>query len=82
MGLQPDIQPVTLSSQTDFGPQLRRRGDASAAGNKGVTSQTIALTDTDAKGQPAKSGESKQAVQQTATAALGIYKRLSAIDRH
>jgi beta-lactamase regulating signal transducer with metallopeptidase domain len=82
IGLQPDTQPVTLSSQTDTSPQLRRRGDPSAAGNKGATSQTIALTDTDAKGQPAKAGDSKQAVQQAATATLGIYKRLSAIDRH
>ena len=64
------------------GLQLRRRGDPPAAGNEGAASQTIALTDTDANGQPVKSGDKKQAVQQTATAALGIYKRVSAIDRH
>jgi len=81
-GLQPDSPPVTLSWQTNFGPQLRRRGDPAAAGNKGATSQTIALTDTDANGQPAKSGDRKQTVQQAATAALGIYKRLSNVDRH
>jgi beta-lactamase regulating signal transducer with metallopeptidase domain len=81
MDLRLDTQPVTLPSQTSS-LQLRRRGAPSAAENKGATSQTIALTDTDAKGQPAKSGDSKQAVQQTATAAFGIYKRLSALDRH
>jgi beta-lactamase regulating signal transducer with metallopeptidase domain len=80
--LPPDTHPETLSSQSGSGPQLRRRSDPSATGNKGAVSQTIALTDTDAKGQPAKSSDSKRAIQQTTTAALGIYKRLSAIDRH
>jgi beta-lactamase regulating signal transducer with metallopeptidase domain len=80
MDLQPDSHPGTLSSQSGSSPQLRRRGDSSAAANKDA-SQTIALMDPDAKGQTAKSGDSKQAVQQTATAALGIYKRLSSIDR-
>ena len=32
----------------------------SVTGNKGATSQTIALVDTDAKGQPVKSGDRKQ----------------------
>jgi beta-lactamase regulating signal transducer with metallopeptidase domain len=82
MDLQPETHPVTLSSQMNSGLQLRRRGDPPAAGNEGAASQTIALTDTDANGQPVKSGDKKQAVQQTATAALGIYKRVSAIDRH
>jgi beta-lactamase regulating signal transducer with metallopeptidase domain len=80
--LQPDAVPRTLSLQNGSGPQLRRRGDPSAPGNKGATPQTIALVDVDAKGQPIKSDDSKQAVQQTATAALGIYKRLSAVDHH
>jgi beta-lactamase regulating signal transducer with metallopeptidase domain len=80
--LQPDTVPRTLSVQNGSGPQLRRRGDPSAQGAKGVTSETIALVDVDAKGQPIKSDDSKQAVQQTATAALGIYKRISAVDRH
>jgi beta-lactamase regulating signal transducer with metallopeptidase domain len=80
--LQPETLPRTISSQNGSGPQLHRRGDPSATGDKGAASQTIALVDADAKGQPTKSGDSKQAVQQTATAALGIYKRLSSADRH
>jgi beta-lactamase regulating signal transducer with metallopeptidase domain len=80
--LQPEPPMETLSSQSGSGPQLRRRGDSSAAGTKGATSQSIALKDTDAKGQPAESSDSKRTIQQTATAALGIYKRLSSIDRH
>jgi beta-lactamase regulating signal transducer with metallopeptidase domain len=69
--------------QASSGPQLLRRGDASTPRNKGVKSQIITLVDPDAKAQSAKSGDSKQAaVQQTATAALGIYKRLSPLDRH
>ena len=66
----------TLSSQNGSVPQLHRRGDA-VTGNKEATSQTIALVDTDAKGLPIK-----PAIQQTATAALGIYKRISSVDRH
>ena len=69
-------------TQSSSGPQLLHRGDASTPGSKGVKSQTIALVEPDAKGQSAKSGDSKQAaVQQTATAALGIYKRLAPLDR-
>jgi beta-lactamase regulating signal transducer with metallopeptidase domain len=71
-----------ISSQNASGPQLHRRGDPSASGSKPAASQTIALVDTDAKGQPVKSADNKQTVQQTATAALGIYKRLSSLDRH
>jgi hypothetical protein len=70
-------------TQSSSGPQLLHRGDASTSGNKGLKSQTIALVEPDAKGQSAKSGDSKQAaVQQTATAALGIYRRLAPLDRH
>jgi beta-lactamase regulating signal transducer with metallopeptidase domain len=78
---EPNTLAETLSSQNGSGPQLHRRGDA-VAGNKGATSQTIPLLDTDAKGQPIKAGDSKQTIQQTATAALGIYKRISSFDRH
>jgi beta-lactamase regulating signal transducer with metallopeptidase domain len=82
--LQPDAVPTTLSIQNGSGPQLRRRGDPPASGNKAATSETIALVNANGKGQPItiKSDDGKQAVQQTATAALGIYKRLSAVDRH
>jgi beta-lactamase regulating signal transducer with metallopeptidase domain len=81
MEVEPNILTETLSSQNDSGPQLHRRDDA-VAGNKGATSQTIALVETDAKGQPIKAGDSKQTIQQTATAALGLYKRISSVDRH
>jgi hypothetical protein len=70
-------------TQSSSGPELLHRGDASTPGNKGAKSQIITLVDPDAKAQSAKSGDSKQAaVQQPATAALGIYKRLSPLDRH
>jgi hypothetical protein len=78
-----DPQTGNSGTQSSSGPQLLHRGDASTPGNKGVKSQTIALVEPDAKGQSSKSGDSKQAaVQQTATAALGIYKRLAPLDRH
>jgi beta-lactamase regulating signal transducer with metallopeptidase domain len=82
--LQPDAVAKTnpLSLQNGSGPQLRRRSDPFAPGAKEATSQTIALGDVNAKGQPIKSDDSKQTVQQTATAALGIYKRISSVDRH
>jgi beta-lactamase regulating signal transducer with metallopeptidase domain len=67
------------AAQSNSGPQLLHRGDASA---KGVKQQTVTFVDTDAKGQPVKSGDDKgNVVQQTATTALGIYRQVSAIDR-
>jgi beta-lactamase regulating signal transducer with metallopeptidase domain len=81
LDVEPNTLTGTLSSQNGSVPQLHRRGDA-VAGNKEATSQTIALVDTDPKGQPIKPGDSKQAIQQTAMAALGIYKRISSVDRH
>jgi hypothetical protein len=79
MEAKPNTLAGALSSQDSSGPQLHRRGDA-VTGNKGAAAQTIALVDTDAKGEAAK-GNRKQAIQQTATAALGIYKRISSVDR-
>jgi hypothetical protein len=67
------------------GPRLLHRPPASATpGNTGVKQQTVALIDNDASGQTAKTGDRdrKQALQQSATAAMAIYKRLSALDRH
>ena len=80
--LQSNPRSGLTSAQSPSGPQLVHRGDASAQASKGAASQTIALGETDAKGQAIKSGDSKQAVQQTATAAFGIYRRLSSLDRH
>jgi len=63
MELEPNTLTGTLSSQNGSGPQLHRRGDA-VTGNKGATSQTIALVDTDAKGEPTKVTASKPSNKQ------------------
>jgi hypothetical protein len=85
---QPSIDPQTdpksgnPAAQSSSGPHLLHRGDASGMGNKSVKQQTVALVDTDAKGQPVKAGDDKgSVVQQTATTALGIYQRISPFDR-
>jgi beta-lactamase regulating signal transducer with metallopeptidase domain len=82
MDLERGTPPRAPSVQNDSGPQLRRRGDPSAIEDKRATSETIALVDTDANVQATERGDRKQAIQQTATAVLGIYKRLSSVDRH
>jgi hypothetical protein len=73
------------SIQSSSGPQLLHRPSASVAtpGN-GAKSQTVALTDTDASGQAVKSGDhaTKQAVEQSAATALGLYQQLSTVDHH
>jgi beta-lactamase regulating signal transducer with metallopeptidase domain len=71
------------STQNGSGPQLLRRS-SSASGSKSSKQQSVALVDTDASGQIGKSGDhdTKQALQQSVTAAAGIYKRLGAVDRH
>jgi beta-lactamase regulating signal transducer with metallopeptidase domain len=75
---QTDLRTANSAAQSSSGPRLLHRGDASATGKQ----QTIALVDTDATGHPDKSGGDKgSVVQQTATAALAIYRRISAVDR-
>jgi beta-lactamase regulating signal transducer with metallopeptidase domain len=71
------------STQNGSGPQLLRRS-SSASGSKSSKQQSVALVDTDAAGQSGKTGnhDTKQALQQSVTAAAGIYKRLGAVDRH
>jgi beta-lactamase regulating signal transducer with metallopeptidase domain len=67
------------------GPQLLHRPLSSTApGNSGAKQQTVALIDPDASGQISKTGDrnAKQTLQQSATAAASIYKRLAAVDRH
>ncbi len=68
------------------GPRLFRRALPSATpGNNGAKQQTVTLIDPGASGQVSKPGDQnrKQALQQSATAAVGIYKRLSSVvDRH
>jgi beta-lactamase regulating signal transducer with metallopeptidase domain len=79
----PDPMPVDRPSiQRSSGPQLLHRPSSSASNN--TKSQTVALIDTDASGQEAKSGGQgvKQAVEHSAATALGLYKQLSTADRH
>jgi beta-lactamase regulating signal transducer with metallopeptidase domain len=78
---QTDPKSTYPAAKSSSGPQLLHRGDPSATGNKSVKQQTVAFVSTDAKGQPVKSGDDKEDVgQQTATAALGIYRQISSID--
>ena len=69
------------AAQSSVGPQLLHRGSP-AAGNS-TKQQTVALTDSDASGQSSKTGDhdGKQVLQQSVTAAAGIYRRLSGLDR-
>ncbi len=74
--------------QSNTGPQLLRRSAASglSSGPNGndAKSQTVALVDPDASAQVGKDGSrnAKQVLQQSATAAIAIYKRAAALDRH
>jgi beta-lactamase regulating signal transducer with metallopeptidase domain len=79
----------SFSVQGSEGPQLIHRGSAASGKSAGHDSdgakqQSVALLDPDSSGLAGKSGDQnrKQALQQTATAAAAIYKRLSAVDRH
>jgi beta-lactamase regulating signal transducer with metallopeptidase domain len=65
------------SAQSFGGPRLLHRGSP-ASGNV-AKQQTVLLTDTDASGQGKH--DPKQALQQSATAAAGLYKQLSGLDR-
>jgi hypothetical protein len=73
------------SAQASQGPQLLHRSSASgnsSSDNNGAKSNTVALIDPDSSGLASKRGDdAKQALQQSATAAAGIYKRLSGLDR-
>jgi beta-lactamase regulating signal transducer with metallopeptidase domain len=71
------------SAQNNTDPHLVRRGDGNPTpAGKPASQQTIALID--AEDGQTKSGDhdKKQALQQAATAALEIYRRLSVLDRH
>jgi hypothetical protein len=76
------LRPAESSSSAQSGrPQLLHRG--SPATGSAAKQQTVLLTDPDSSGQVSKSGsrDSKQALQQSATAAAGLYKQLSGLDR-
>ena len=85
-----DYKPSRSSSmQSGPGPQLLHRPSPASGSSFGADSsarkqQTVALLDPGASSQNSKTGDQdrKQALQQSATAAVGIYKRLSALDRH
>jgi hypothetical protein len=88
------IQPLAMdktdggsSSQNRQGTQLLRRGAPSAsspASGTNANQQSVLLVDNDPSGQPVKTGdhEKKEAIQQSLTAAAGVYRRLGAVDRH
>ena len=79
-----DRKPDLPSVQNGSGPQLLHRSGKTPAPNGSGKQQTVALVDKDASGQISKSGDNdkKEALQQSVTAAAGIYKRLGAVDRH
>jgi beta-lactamase regulating signal transducer with metallopeptidase domain len=89
--IQPSAEPqsqLSSAAQAGSGPQLLRRSPSSGSslpsdrGN--AKQQSVALIDPDASGTVGKSGEhdKKEAVQQSITAAAGIYRRLGEVDRH
>jgi beta-lactamase regulating signal transducer with metallopeptidase domain len=69
------------SEQGSQGPQLLHRSSARAVAPR---PETVELIDADAAGQRVKNAttETRQTLQQTATAALALYKRASDVDRH
>jgi beta-lactamase regulating signal transducer with metallopeptidase domain len=76
------------STHSGSGPHLLHRPSPSAANSgarvgKGANQQTVAFVDSDS-GQVTKTGvrDKMQALQQSATAVAGMYKRLDAVDRH
>lgn len=71
------------STQNGSGLQLLRRSSPASYSNSSKP-QSVALIDADPSGQIGKTGDhdKKQAIQQSVTAAAGIYKRLGAVDRH
>jgi beta-lactamase regulating signal transducer with metallopeptidase domain len=88
------IQPLAMdktagssSPQNRPGPQLLRRGARSANSPANGTSsnqQSVVFVDNDPSGQPVKAGDhdKKEVIQQSLTAAAGVYRRLGTVDRH
>jgi beta-lactamase regulating signal transducer with metallopeptidase domain len=60
------------------GPHLQRR----SAGPASAKSQSIPLIDDGDSGQSGKHGDAGQAVQQSATVAAAVWKRVGDLDRH
>lgn len=88
------IQPLAMdkteggsSPQNRPDLQLLRRGARSAsapANGPSANQQSVVLVDNDPSGQSVKAGDhdKKEAIQQSLTAAAGVYRRLGAVDRH
>jgi beta-lactamase regulating signal transducer with metallopeptidase domain len=72
----------TTPTSSGRGPALLRRPPPSAAPGNGGKQQIIALSDPSGSDQTSKSEDRNQAIQQSATAALGLYSRVSGSDRH
>ena len=72
----------TAPASSGQGPALLRRPSPSAAPGNGGKQQTIALSDPSGSEQTSKSEDRNQAIQQSATAVLGLYGRASGSDRH
>jgi len=69
---------------SNAGPQLLHRPTAGSKNASAGKQQTIALVDGDdsVSGNKDEARNKTQAVQQTMTAAAGIYKRIGSVDRH
>lgn len=69
----------TAPELTSVGPRLSRRG--APLPTPVSQAQAVFLTDTDV-GEKDGALDRKQVVQQTATAVLGVYQKVAAVDRH
>jgi beta-lactamase regulating signal transducer with metallopeptidase domain len=72
----------TAMTASGSGPQLLRRPLPGTPNATNTKQQTVTLLDPDATGQDSKAADRKQALEQSATTALGIYRRLGVVDRH
>jgi beta-lactamase regulating signal transducer with metallopeptidase domain len=70
--------------QSNVGPQLLHRPAAGSKDASAGKQQTITLVDNDnsASGNKDEAHNKTQVVQQTVTAAAGIYKRIGSVERH
>jgi beta-lactamase regulating signal transducer with metallopeptidase domain len=72
----------TAMAPNSAGPQLLHRPSPGATDTAHTKQQTVTLVDSDATGQNSKASSREQALEQSATTALGIYRSLGAVDRH
>jgi hypothetical protein len=67
---------------SNSGPQLVHRPSPGTAAASNIKQQTITLLDPGGSGQDSKAAERKQALEQSATTAYGIYRSVGAAGRH